>query len=298
MERKNGLGHLCALLCAAVWGTTFVAQSIAMETMEPYTYNAVRFLLGFLVLLPLAILLGRRDPLSANYRGRARADRRPLLPAVLLCGLCLFFASSFQQVGIQYTTAGKAGFITTLYIVIVPILGLSLKRPCSPLVAPAVFLAIAGFFLLCIKEGFSIGHGDAIILGCAFVFAMHIMVVDHYSPHVNPVQLSCGQFLVAGIGSLVVAAMTETPALHAILSTWRPIAYAGILSCGIAYTLQIVGQRGLHPAVAALIMSLESVFAALSGWLVLGDVLSRREFLGCVLVFGAVILAQITPPSS
>ena len=303
---------ICLLAAALIWGTTFVAQSIATGLLTPYTYNACRFLLGFLVLLPVAILTGRKDPLAVNYRGSesgagtagafsesapgtasVSSSSRLLLTGGILCGLCLFLAGSFQQTGIQYTTAGKSGFITALYIVLVPILGLFLKRRCSLLIAPAVVLAVIGFYLLCIKEGFSINKGDAITLGCSFMFALHILTIDHYSPLVNPIQLSCVQFLVAGAVSLIPSFLFETPAWSDILACWLPIVYAGVLSSGIAYTLQIIGQRGLHPAVAALLMSLESVISVLSGWLILGDVLTAKEVFGCVLVFSAVILAQL-----
>ena len=302
---------ICLLAAALIWGTTFVAQSVATGLLAPYTYNACRFLLGFFVLLPVAVITGRKDPLSVNYRGStdaglAEPDQaagripvsksnagRLLLTGGVLCGLCLFLAGSFQQTGIQYTTAGKSGFITALYIILVPIIGLFLKRKCSPLIAPAVVLAVIGFYLLCIKEGFSINKGDAITLGCSFMFALHILCVDHYSPLVNPIQLSCLQFLFAGLISLIPAFVFETPSWSAVFACWLPIVYAGVLSSGIAYTLQIIGQRGLHPAVAALLMSLESVISVLSGWLVLGDVLAAKEITGCVLVFCAVILAQL-----
>ena len=287
---------ICLLAAALIWGTTFVAQSIATGLLAPYTYNACRFLLGFLVLLPVAVLTGRKDPLAVTYRGGSPKNpnaRRLLLTGGFLCGLCLFMAGSFQQTGIQYTTAGKSGFITALYIVLVPILGLLFKRKCSPLVIPAVILAVIGFYLLCIKEGFSINKGDAITLGCSFMFALHILCVDHYSPLVNPIQLSCLQFLTAGLISLIPAFALETPAWPDIVACWLPIVYAGVLSSGVAYTLQIIGQRGLHPAIAALLMSLESVISVISGWLVLGDVLTAKEFFGCALVFCAVILAQL-----
>ena len=288
---------ICLLAAALIWGTTFVAQSIATGLLAPYTYNACRFLLGFFVLLPVAVITGRRDPLSVNYRSITHQESasawKLLLAGGIFCGLCLFLAGSFQQTGIQYTTAGKSGFITALYIILVPVIGIFLKRKCSPLIAPAVILAVFGFYLLCIREGFSINKGDAITLGCSFMFALHILYVDHYSPLVNPIQLSCMQFLFAGLLSLIPAFIFETLAWSDILACWIPIAYAGVLSSGIAYTLQIIGQRGLHPAVAALLMSLESVISVLAGWLILGDVLTRKEVFGCVLVFCAVILAQL-----
>lgn len=292
------------LLAALFWGTTFVAQSIAMETLQPFTYNACRFLLGAVIVLPAAILTGRTDSRSVNYRtastpdglSDARTSVRRLLSGGILCGICLFIAGGFQQVGIVYTTAGKSGFITALYIVMVPLLGLFLHRKCSPLVLLSIVLAVFGLYLLCIKEGFSVNRGDIITLGSAVSFAFHILSVDHYSPRLNGFQLSCVQFLTAGLLSLIPAFITETPSLSAILSCWMPIAYAGILSCGVAYTLQILGQRDLNPSVAALIMSLESCISAIAGWIVLGDALSPRELSGCLLMFIAIILAQLPAP--
>ncbi len=292
------------LLAALFWGTTFVAQSIAMETLQPFTYNACRFLLGAVIVLPAAILTGRTDSRSVNYRtastpdglSDARTSVRRLLSGGILCGICLFIAGGFQQVGIVYTTAGKSGFITALYIVMVPLLGLFLHRKCSPLILLSIVLAVFGLYLLCIKEGFSVNRGDIITLGSAVSFAFHILSVDHYSPRLNGFQLSCVQFLTAGLLSLIPAFITETPSLSAILSCWMPIAYAGILSCGVAYTLQILGQRDLNPSVAALIMSLESCISAIAGWIVLGDALSPRELSGCLLMFIAIILAQLPAP--
>ena len=292
------------LLAALFWGTTFVAQSIAMETLQPFTYNACRFLLGAVIVLPAAILTGRTDSRSVNYRtastpdglSDARTSVRRLLSGGILCGICLFIAGGFQQVGIVYTTAGKSGFITALYIVMVPLLGLFLHRKCSPLILLSIVLAVFGLYLLCIKEGFSVHRGDIITLGSAVSFAFHILSVDHYSPRLNGFQLSCVQFLTAGLLSLIPAFITETPSLSAILSCWMPIAYAGILSCGVAYTLQILGQRDLNPSVAALIMSLESCISAIAGWIVLGDALSPRELSGCLLMFIAIILAQLPAP--
>ncbi len=298
---------LFLLLAALFWGTTFVAQSIAMETLQPFTYNAARFLLGTVIVLPAAILTGRTDRRSVNFRGDAggsaaaglpdsAARRRLLLSGGIICGTCLFIAGGFQQVGIVYTTAGKSGFITALYIVMVPILGLFLRRRCSPLILLSIALAVFGLYLLCIREGFSVNRGDVITLGSAITFAFHILSVDHYSPRVNGFQLSCLQFLTAGLLSLIPAFLTETPDITAILRCWMPIAYAGILSCGVAYTLQILGQRDLNPSVAALIMSLESCISAIAGWIVLGDALSPREISGCVLMFIAIILAQLPSP--
>ncbi|MGN0362179.1 MAG: DMT family transporter [Bilifractor sp.] len=294
--------HSLYLLSAAlIWGTAFVAQSIAAQNLGSFTYNFCRFYVGALVLLPIAVLVGKKDPLSPGYTGKPipgitrsrRERRRDLLIAGTACGIVLFLAGSFQQIGLEYTTAGKSGFITALYIILVPIFGLFLHKKCPPAVWAAVVLAVIGFYLLCVREGFSINRGDLITLGCSFMFAIHILTIDHFIPRVNGVQLSCIQFLVAGTLSVFPAFMLESPSIHAIILCAGPILYAGILSSGIAYTLQIIGQRGLNPTLASLLMSLESVISALSGWIVLGDSLSGKEILGCVLVFTGVILAQL-----
>ena len=298
--------HSVYLFFAALfWGTTFVAQSIAMETLEPFTYNACRFLMGAAVVLGPALLLGRSDPRAFNCRegadpaGAGRREKlRTLLTGGILCGTFLFVAGGFQQVGIVYTTAGKSCFITALYIVLVPIFGLAVGKKCSPLITVSIVLAVTGLYLLCIREGFSVNRGDVITLGSAVTFAFHILAVDRFSPRLNGFQLSFMQFLTAGCLSLIPAFALETPQLGRILQAWGPIAYAGILSCGVAYTLQILGQRDLNPSLAALIMSLESCISAIAGWLVLGDALSTRELGGCFLMFAAIILAQLPAPQA
>lgn len=206
--------------------------------------------------------------------------------------LCL--ASNFQQFGIQYTTVGKAGFITACYIVIVPVLGLLLGKKCSPVAAGAVVLSLAGLYMLCMNGGeLSVNKGDLLMLVCAFLFAVHIMVIDFFSPVVDGVKMSCIQFFVSGILSGGAMLVNETPEMSQIMAAWAPVLYAGIMSCGVAYTLQIVGQKGMNPTVASLILSLESSISVLAGWVILGQRLSSREVLGCVLMFGAIILAQI-----
>lgn len=290
------------LFCSLLWGTTFVAQDIAMENLGPFTYNACRFFLGALFLLPLAILGGRKDPNSINYRGENNSyplqeRRRNFLKAAFIVGNCMFWAGSFQQIGIMYTTAGKCGFVTALYIVLVPLFGYFIfHRKCSPLVYVAIFVAVIGFYLLCIKEDLSVNRGDLITLAGAVIYAFHILSVDYFSPRICPYQLSCAQLVFSGALSLVAALLFETSSWQAILSSFGSIAYAGILSAGVAYTLQIVGQRGLNPTAASLIMSLESVISAISGWLVLGDTFTHKELAGCILVFCGVILAQLPAP--
>ena len=204
-------------------------------------------------------------------------------------------ASSFQQIGIGYTTVGKAGFITALYIIIVPILGIFLKKKVPLAVWLSVFIAAVGMYLLCITEKFTIGMGDLLMLACAFCFSAHILVIDHFSPHVDGVRMSCIQFFTCSLLSAVAMFLFEKPNLPDILSAWLPILYAGVLSSGVGYTLQIIAQKNTNPTVASLLMSLESVFAVLAGWVLLGQKLSLRELLGCVLVFAAILLAQLAP---
>ncbi|MEE1113498.1 MAG: DMT family transporter, partial [Eubacterium sp.] len=246
--------HSFLLVLAALgWGTTFVAQSKAMNILEPYSYNACRYLLGVLVLLPLAILAGRIDPHSVNYRGEPipnvteslKVRKRNLLIGGLLCGVFLFLASGTQQIGLLYTSASKCGFVTSLYIIMVPIISLFFRKKCSPLIIAALGIAVLGFYMLCINEGFSVNIGDAFTLVSSLMFALQIMVIDRFGPRVAGLQLSVSQFLVCGVLSAITAVVTEHPTWDAILSCWGPILYAAIFSCGVGYTLQIIGQRGL-----------------------------------------------------
>lgn len=218
---------------------------------------------------------------------------KDLITGGIACGVLLFTAGSLQQAGIQYTTAGKAGFITAFYIVIVPVLGIFLHKKIKWKVWMAVLLALVGLYFLCITESFSIGKGDILVFLCALVFSVHILVIDHFSPKVDGVKMSCIQFFVSGILSLPFMFVLETPRLVAVAAAWMPLLYAGVLSCGVAYTLQILGQKNVNPAVASLILSLESCFSVLAGWIILGERLSFRESLGCILMFLAIILAQL-----
>ncbi len=301
MDRRDLTHGGMLALAAFIWGTAFVAQSLGMEHIGPCAFNGARSFVGCIVLLPV-IAAGRR----LRGAGKGQGGSAPLQnqsPKVLwlggaACGVLLAGASLLQQASLQYTTAGKAGFLTSLYIVIVPVLGIFLGRKAGGKVWAAVVLALAGAYLLSVAgggEGFSIGLGDSLVMICAVIFSLHIMVIDRVSPKVNGIQLSCIQFLVAGIISVICAAILERDSftLSGLLASWGPLLYVGVLSSGVAYTLQIVGQAGLNPAVASLIMSLESVFAAISGWLVLSQPLSGRELAGCALVFAGVILAQL-----
>lgn len=281
------------LLTAAIWGVAFVAQSVGMDYVGAFTFNAVRCLIGAVVLLPVIWVMDRQKPKVTLNETEKKASRKTLLLGGLSCGILLCLASNFQQFGIKYTTVGKAGFITACYIVIVPILGLFLKKKCSPYIWAAVVMAVLGLYLLCITDGFSIGKGDFLVLICALLFSLHILVIDHFSPKVDGVKMSCIQFLVAGVLSGIPALILEHPQMSSILAAWQPVLYAGVMSCGVAYTLQIVGQKDMNPTVASLILSLESCISVLAGWVILGQSLTPREILGCVIMFAAIVLAQL-----
>ena len=285
MRVKNGV---MLFLTAFIWGTAFVAQSVGMDYLEPFTFNGVRSLIGGIALLPCIWLLHK-----LNGESKKEESGKVLLIGGLACGVLLFAASSLQQIGLKYTTAGKAGFITAFYIVIVPVLGIFLHKKIGWKIWLAVVLALAGLYFLCITESFSIGKGDVLIFLCALIFAVHILVIDYFSPKVDGVKMSCIQFCVCGILSLPFMFTIETPKAAAMTAAWMPLLYAGVLSCGVAYTLQILGQKNVNPAVASLILSLESCFSVLAGWIVLGERLSLRESAGCVLMFVAIILAQL-----
>ncbi len=296
MANKNIRGNLILFLAALIWGTAFVAQDVGMDHMGPFTFNAARFLLGGLVLLVIALLRRRKTAaLRAQTTPESRAvTRRDRLVGGLLCGLAIFVAASLQQFGILYTTVGKSGFITALYVLIVPLLGLLLGKKVSWQVWAGAALALVGLYLLCMGgSSFSLQKGDLLLLGCAFTFSIQMLLVDRFVTRVDPIELSCGQFLVSGLLSAVAALVFEKPDPAGLLAGWLPILYAGILSCSIAYTLQIVGQKTTKPAVASLILCLESVIAALSGWVFLHETLTAREFIGCALMFVAIVLAQI-----
>lgn len=296
---------LLLLLAAIIWGIAFVAQSVGMDYVGGFTFNAVRSLIGAAVLVPLILVFESKkstDTTTAKIASHSRPTsntvsyiqkRKDLIIGGISCGICLCLASNFQQFGIKYTSVGKAGFITACYIVIVPIIGLFLGKKCSKFIWAAVVMALIGLYLLCITDGFSIGKGDLLVLVCAFLFSVHILVIDHFSPKVDGVKLSCLQFLTCGILSGIPALLFERPSFSAICQAWMPFLYAGIMSCGVAYTLQIIGQKNMNPTVASLILSLESCISVLAGWVLLGQQLSTREILGCVIMFAAIILAQL-----
>lgn len=285
---KNWKSPLLLLVAAVIWGVAFVAQSVGMDYVQPFTFNGVRNLLGALVLLPVIYGMSGKKEVAGEKK-----ESKTLWIGGIMCGMCLCVASSLQQIGIQYTTAGKAGFLTAMYIIIVPVIGLFLKKKCSPFVGVSIVLATVGLYFLSIKEGFQIEKGDIYVILCAVVFSIHILVIDYYAPKCNGVKLACIQFLVCGVLCSVIALVVEEPSLGGILAAWLPIMYAGVMSCGVAYTLQIIAQKGMNPTVASLILSLESVISVLAGWLLLHQTLSAREMIGCVIMFAAIILAQL-----
>ena len=297
-------------LTAMIWGAAFVAQSVSMDYIGPFTFICLRSVIGGLFLIPVIIVLDGIRKKSQNEsadvvnsenilhieteeKQRLSWKNKQLIEGGIVCGIFLFFANCFQQTGIQYTTVGKAGFITTFYIIIVPLIGLFLKKYCGILTWIGVVVALAGLYFLCITQKLTIQRGDALILCCSVLYAGQILAIDHYNPFVDGVKMSCIQFLTGGILGAVFMLLFENPSIAMILSAAGPILYTGIMSTGVGYTLQIVGQKGLNPTVAALILSLESVFSALSGYLFLHQVLTTRELIGCALMFIAIVLAQL-----
>ena len=283
---------LILLLTATIWGVAFVAQSVGMEYIGPFTFNAIRCVLGGLVLIPVILVLKKKKETGAE--NQEKEDKKPLWTGGIACGVILCIASNLQQFGIMEASVGKSGFFTALYIVMIPVIGIFIgKRPGIKLWF-CVALAVVGMYLLCMKDGsFTIERADIMLLLCALAFSFHILVVDYFSPKVGGVKMSCIQFFVCGVLSAVGMLFTETPDISNIQAAWLPLLYAGLLSCGVGYTLQIVGQKGINPVIASLIMSLESVISALAGWVILGQVLSPKEILGCVLMFVAIIITQI-----
>lgn len=294
MNKINWKTPVLLLITAIIWGVAFVAQSVGMDYIGPFTFNCVRNIIGGLVLIPCIWFLNKcKRKESPTEKEEKKEDRKTLLIGGTCCGIALCLASNMQQIGIQYTTVGKAGFITALYIIIVPIMGIFLKKKCGIQIWISVVIALAGFYLLSVMDGFRLEAADAYLLCSAVLFSIHILVIDYFSPRTDGVKMSCIQFFVCGILSGVIMLFTETPTLEKIFAAWLPILYAGVLSCGVAYTLQIVGQKDFNPTIASLILSLESVFSVLAGWIILNQALTGREMLGCVLIFSAIILAQI-----
>lgn len=278
---------LLLTLTALIWGAAFVAQSVGMDYVGPFTYLFSRSVIGGIVLLPLIKFSSKKEAQTKSK------DVKTLIIGGICCGIALFVASSFQQIGIKYTTVGKAGFITSLYMIIVPIIGIILGRKAPKKVWIAVVIAVIGMYFLCMNRESGINKGDAFVLCCALGFAFHILIIDHFSPKVNGIKMSCIQFWICAAIAAVPMLIFEKPNIGSILEAWAPILYAGALSSGVGYTLQIIAQKDIDPTVASLICSLESVFSVLFGWILLNQALSAKELFGCALVFLGVLLTQI-----
>jgi len=303
LQKKNTLsGSLILLLAAVIWGTAFVAQSAGGEVMGAFTFNSIRFFIGYMVLLPVIAFLKRKgfySPMSQR-----KTDKKQLQLAGLCCGTALFVASNLQQYSFTLgSTAGNAGFLTACYIIIVPVLGVFMKKKCPVNVWIGVILAIAGLYFICIDGEFVLQGSDVCLLLCALCYSVHIILVDYFSQKVDSVRLSCNQFLVSAVLTTVlmitvdmkssVSGVKEVLSSLMTINAWIPILYAGIMSCGVAYTLQIVGQKKVKPALASILMSLEAVFSVIAGSIFLNEKMSGRELAGCALLFAAVILAQM-----
>ncbi len=293
MSRQLRAGLLLTLT-ALIWGAAFVAQSVGMDYVGPYTYLCSRSVIGGIVLLPVIKFFGK-DPetVSPDVNSDKAKNKKILITGGICCGIALFVASILQQIGIKYTTVGKAGFITSLYMIIVPIIGIILGRKASKKVWFSVLIAIIGMYFLCMNGESGLNKGDLLVLCCAVGFSFHILIIDHFSPMVNGIKMSCIQFWVCAAVSAIFMFIFEKPDINSIIAAWAPILYAGALSSGAGYTLQIVAQKDIDPTVASLICSLESVFSVLFGWILLRQALSAKELFGCILVFIGVILTQI-----
>lgn len=291
---KRLQGTLILALAALVWGVSFVSQSESMNFIEPNTFNGIRTLLGCVSLLPIIFVRNMQKKKSGTYTPMSGEEKANLIKGGIACGIFLCIASTIQTYGLKYTTAGKSGFITALYMIFVPIVSVVLGKKIRPLVAVSIIIALFGMYFLCIKKGsFEINKGDILTLICSVVFTFHILTIDRFSEKTDGVHLSCMQFFVGGVINIIVMFLIESPQIDSILKCTVPILYSGIMSCGVAYTFQIIGQKYAEPTIASLVMSLESVFAAIAGWLLLSEAMDIREILGCALMFTAIIMVQM-----
>lgn len=282
--------NLLLLLAASIWGLAFVAQRVGMEYLGPFTFNGVRFALGALSLVPLILFYNKSS--KEKGRGRTAKERKKVVCAGVVLGLVIFIGASLQQIGLIYTTAGKAAFITCLYIVLVPMAGIFLKQYIPNTTWFGCVTAIMGLYLICVKDDFSISYGEGLQLLGAFFWTLHILLIDRFSKKVDVLKFSFVQFTTCSILSLVTALLLETMSIEGIRQSLIPLLYGGVCSVGIAYTLQIVGQKHAEPSHAAVILSMETVFAALGGWLILDEQLGTREFLGCAIMLVGMLLSQ------
>ena len=292
---RNFKGDLILLLTAIIWGTSFISQKLGMNYIEPFTFGASRFLLGAGALIPVILIFDglNKKKKDVGIEEEHKFSNKDLLRGGVLCGIAVFLGASCQQWGIVYTTAGKAGFITALYVVIVPLFGIFMHKKIDLLTWIGVALAVIGLYFLCIQEGLSMQKGDAIVLIGTIFWALQIVIVDVYADKTEGLKLSFVQFVTAGILSAIAAVIFETPDISSIIDCAGPILYTAIMVVGVAYTLQIIGQKYTNPTAAAIILSMESVFAVISGAIFLDELMSTRELIGCILMFIAVIITQV-----
>ncbi len=285
--------NILLLIASLIWGAALVAQSVSTQYIGPFTYVTIRSVLGGAFLLLCIFLLHKRKKGSVAAIWQNAASRRRLLIAGSLCGVVLCVSTLFQQFGISYTSVGKTGFITALYIVFVPLASLFLGKKPGKFLFLGVVIAVIGIYFLCIDESITINKGDVLVFICALCYTGHIMLIDYFSPQIDCIQMSCLQLFVCAALSCIPMFIWEQPELSRILDAAWPLLYSGVMSCGIAYTLQILGQKNNDPTISSLLLSLEAVFAAIAGWLLLQQTMNSQEILGCVLMFTAIILAQI-----
>jgi drug/metabolite transporter (DMT)-like permease len=293
MNKKQIEANFILLLTAGIWGFAFVAQRMGAELMGPFAFNGIRFGLGALCLLPVIYMIEKKDKKDLRTAKTVKLDNQTMAIAGLSCGFVLFAASSLQQFGMAYTTAGKTGFITALYIILVPLFGIFLKHKVGINPWIGVVLATIGLYLLCITESFTIGLGDFVILIAAGFWAAHILIINHFTHRVAALRLAFVQFALVSVLSLIVSFFFETTTMDVIVALAIPLIYSGLLSVATGFTLQIIGQKNAPPTLASIILSMEAVFGAIGGWLILGEQLSNRELLGCVIMFVAIIISQI-----
>ncbi len=301
MHRTKLKGNLILLLTAFVWGASFIAQSKGVEEISPIAFNGIRCMLGAIVLIPVILLLDNTKKRNGTV---IQGFNKKLIVGGTICGVLLCIATTLQTAGMIYTSPGKSGFITAMYMIIVPIIGLFLGKKPRAVIVISVIIAVCGMYLMCVEPGASINIGDILTAICAIVFSFHIIAIDHFSPQVDGVKLAFTQFFVCGLINIIWMLFDDIPKLDNVLNCWASIGYSGIMSCGVAYTLQIVGQKYTDPTSASIIMSLESVFATLTtvvlialGWELTGGALSAKEITGCILMFVAIILVQLPEKS-
>ena len=292
MKNKKMMGNCFLILAAFIWGTAFVGQRIGMDKIEPITFGAARMTLSAIMVGIIAIILKYKNkPVSVED---ACKRRKTNIIGGICCGIFLTAGSLLQQTGMVYTSAGKAGFITAMYILFVPVISFFIfRKKISIRVWGAVILGLVGIYLLCVKEGFTITKGDLLVFACALMFSGHILCCDHFAAHGDPVTISAIQFVTSAVISFILALITESPSMDKVISAIVPILYCGILSGGVGFTLQIVAQKHTEPTVASLLMSLESVFAVIAGMIILNEKMTLEETLGCIIVFIAIIIVQL-----